>query len=184
MLRFNFVQTSLAGLVLVQRKAIEDDRGFLSRFYCADEFRSAGLDKPIAQINHTLTSKKGAVRGLHFQNPPQGHSKLVYCTSGMVLDVVLDLRVGSPSYLKYVSLELSAGAGNMLYLPEGLAHGFYAVTEATVAYNVSTVYVPELDDGVLWNSFGMSWPDISPVISERDSGFDALADFQSPFKFS
>ena len=66
MLRFNFVQTSLAGLVLVQRKAIEDDRGFLSRFYCADEFRSAGLDKPIAQINHTLTRKKGAVRGLHF----------------------------------------------------------------------------------------------------------------------
>ena len=108
MLRFNFVQTSLAGLVLVQRKAIEDDRGFLSRFYCADEFRSAGLDKPIAQINHTLTRKKGAVRGLHFQNPPHAETKLVSCLKGEIWDVAIDLRRESPTFLKWHAEILSA----------------------------------------------------------------------------
>ena len=176
-------KTVINGCFELQPVVRDDSRGRFMKTYQRDYFFSNGLEPDFKEHYYSI-SRKGVLRGMHFQNPPQGHSKLVYCTSGMILDVVLDLRVGSPSYLKYVSLELSAGAGNMLYLPEGLAHGFYAVTEATVAYNVSTVYVPELDDGVLWNSFGMSWPDISPVISERDSGFDALADFQSPFKFS
>ena len=128
-------------------------------------------------------SKKGVLRGMHFQTPPREHNKLVYCTSGIILDVVLDLRIGSPSYLKHFSLNLSEEMGNILYLPAGLAHGFYSLTEATVSYNVSTVYAAEFDSGILWNSIGMTWPNMFPEISERDSKFSALENFQSPFKF-
>ena len=180
---FEKQETAIKGCFELQPVVRDDSRGRFVKTYQRDYFFSNGFETDFKEHYYSI-SRKGVLRGMHFQNPPHGHTKLVYCTSGMILDVVLDLRVGSTSYLKYVSLELSADAGNMLYLPEGLAHGFYAVTEATVAYNVSTVYVPELDDGVLWDSFGMRWPDTSPVISERDSGFDALTDFKSPFKFT
>ena len=121
---------------------------------------------------------------MHFQNPPHEHTKLVCCTSGTILDVAVDLRVGSPSYLKHISLKLSQKSGNMLYLPAGLAHGYYSLTKATVSYNVSTVHVPEADTGILWNSIGMIWPDMSPITSERDTEFTTLENFQSPFKFT
>lgn len=94
MSRFDFITTPLSGLLLVQRKAIEDRRGFLSRFYCADEFRAAGIDKPIAQINYTLTRNRGAVRGLHFQYQPHAETKLVSCLRGEIFDVAVDLRRG------------------------------------------------------------------------------------------
>ena len=176
-------KTAIEECFELQPAVREDSRGRFVKTYQRDYFFSNDFETEFKEQYYSI-SRMGVLRGMHFQNPPQEHTKLVYCTSGLILDVVLDLRVGSPSYLKYVSLELSADAGNMLYLPEGLAHGFYAVTEATVVYNVSTVYFPELDDGVLWNSFGMNWPEISPVVSERDSGFDSLSDFKSPFKFT
>ena len=176
-------KTAIDGCFELQPAVREDLRGRFVKTYQRDYFLSNGFETEFKEQYYS-TSRMGVLRGMHFQNPPQEHTKLVYCISGLILDVVLDLRVGSPSYLKYLSLELSANAGNMLYLPEGLAHGFYAFSEATVVYNVSTVYFPELDDGVLWNSFGMNWPGRSPVVSERDSGFDSLSDFKSPFKFT
>jgi len=91
MSRFDFIETPLEGLMLVQRKALEDDRGFLSRFYCTEEFRVAGINKPITQINHTLTRNKATVRGLHFQYPPHAEAKLVSCVKGEILDVAVDL---------------------------------------------------------------------------------------------
>jgi dTDP-4-dehydrorhamnose 3,5-epimerase len=118
---------------------------------------------------------------MHFQLPPNAHSKIVYCTAGTILDVALDLRAGSPTYAQHISLEISADKGNMLYLPEGFAHGFYSVTEATVAYNVGTVYNPESDAGILWSSIGMDWPNANPDLSDRDTTFPSLSDFQSPF---
>lgn len=121
---------------------------------------------------------------MHFQRPPHAHSKLVYCTSGTILDVVVDLRIGSATYGDHVSLEISSDTGNILYLSEGLAHGFYAITDATVVYNVSSVYSPESDTGVLWSSIGMNWPDDSPDLSERDMDFPTLAEFKSPFNVS
>ena len=171
MLRFNFVQTSLAGLVLVQRKTIEDDRGFLSRFYCADEFRSAGLDKPIAQINHTLTRKKGAVRGLHFQNPPHAETKLVSCLKGEIWDIAIDLRRESPTFLKWYAEILSAKNRKSLLIPEGYAHGFQALTEdCELIYLHTSAYHPDVEGALNVNDPALSidWP--LPVIdlSKRD----------------
>lgn len=115
--------------MLVQRKVIEDHRGFLSRFYCTEEFREAGINKPITQINHTLTRKKGAVRGLHFQHPPHAEAKFVSCMRGEVWDVAVDLRRNSPTFLHSHSEILSAANRKSLFIPEGYAHGFQALTE-------------------------------------------------------
>ena len=119
MSRFDFIQTPLSGLKLVQRKATEDHRGFLSRFYCADEFRLAGIARPIAQINHTLTRKRGAVRGLHFQHPPHAETKMVSCLRGEIFDVAVDLRSGSLTFLQWHGEILTAAKRNSLLIPEG-----------------------------------------------------------------
>lgn len=129
MSRFDFIATDIVGLTVVQRKAIEDGRGFLSRFYCFDEFRQAGIDKPVAQINHTLTRKKGAVRGLHFQYPPHTETKLVSCLKGEIFDVAVDLRRSSPTFLHWHGEILSATNRKSLLIPDGFAHGFQSLTE-------------------------------------------------------
>ena len=121
---------------------------------------------------------------MHFQTPPDHHNKLVYCTAGTILDVVVDIRTGSPTYGDHISLEISSGVGNMIYIPEGLAHGFYSKTDATVVYNVSTIYSPDNDGGILWSSIGMDWPVTTPDLSDRDVTFPTLAEFNSPFIFS
>lgn len=129
MFRFNFHPTPLSGLMLVERVLISDERGFLARIYCAEEFRVAGWNKPIDQINHTLTRKRGAVRGMHFQYPPFAESKLVTCLKGQVFDVAVDLRHGSPTLLQWHSEILSAENHSSLLVPEGFAHGFQALNE-------------------------------------------------------
>ena len=180
---FKKIETAIAGCYELQPMVHVDSRGRFVKTYHADYFASNDLETNFREQYYTI-SRKGVLRGMHFQKPPHQHNKLVYCTSGIILDVVLDLRIGSPSYLKHFSLKLSEELGNMLYLPTGLAHGFYSVTEATVAYNVSTVYVPEFDSGILWSSIGMNWPNMFPDISERDAEFIALENFQSPFTFA
>ena len=100
MSRFEFIKTPLNGFVVIQRQPIEDTRGFFSRFYCEEEFKTVGLNKPIAQINHTFTKQQGAVRGLHFQYPPYAETKIVSCLSGMIFDVVVDVRHDSPTFLQ------------------------------------------------------------------------------------
>ena len=179
---FKKIETTIAGCFELQPIVHADSRGRFVKTYNADYFCSHDLETDFREQYYTI-SKKGVLRGMHFQTPPREHNKLVYCTSGIILDVVLDLRIGSPSYLKHFSLNLSEEMGNILYLPAGLAHGFYSLTEATVSYNVSTVYAAEFDSGILWNSIGMTWPNMFPEISERDSKFSALENFQSPFKF-
>jgi len=179
---FKKIETVIAGCFELQPIVHVDSRGRFVKTYNADYFASNDLETDFREQYYTV-SKKGVLRGMHFQTPPHEHNKLVYCTSGIILDVVLDLRIGSPSYLKHLSLKLSEDLGNMLYLPAGLAHGFYSLTEATVAYNVSTVYAPAFDSGILWSSIGMNWPNMLPDISERDAKFSALENFQSPFTF-
>jgi dTDP-4-dehydrorhamnose 3,5-epimerase len=128
-------------------------------------------------------SAKGVLRGLHFQLPPHDHAKLVYCTAGEVMDVAVDLRVDSPTFRQFVCLTLSADQGNMIYLPPGLAHGFYTLSDsATLVYNVTTVYAPSHDAGIRWDSVGIPWPDQDPRVSERDHGFVAMEVFDSPFR--
>ncbi len=171
MSRFDFITTPLSGLVLVQRKAIEDERGFLSRFYCAEEFREAGLYKPVAQMNHTLTRKHGAVRGLHYQHPPHAETKLVSCLRGEILDVAVDLRRDSPTFLHWHGEILSSSNRKSLLIPEGFAHGFQALTEdCELIYLHTASYRPEAEGAlnVVDPALGIVWP--LPVIdlSARD----------------
>ncbi|MEE8254335.1 MAG: dTDP-4-dehydrorhamnose 3,5-epimerase family protein, partial [Nitrosomonadaceae bacterium] len=129
MTRLDFLNTPLTGLMVIQRKPIEDTRGFLSRIYSAEEFTYAGIDKPISQINHTLTLLKGAVRGLHYQKPPYSEAKVVNCVKGEVFDVAVDLRRGSSTFLRWYGEKLSAQNNRGLLIPEGFAHGFQALSE-------------------------------------------------------
>jgi len=171
MSRFDFIQTPLPGLMLVQRKMIEDHRGFLSRFYCIEEFREAGINKPIAQINHTLTRKKGAVRGLHFQYPPHGETKLVSCLKGEILDVAVDLRRDSPTFLHSHGEILSAANRKSLLIPEGYAHGFQALTEdCELIYLHTAAYNPEVEGAlnVADLKLNIVWPLPIDDLSERD----------------
>jgi dTDP-4-dehydrorhamnose 3,5-epimerase len=175
-------ETKIPGCFELQPIVRGDSRGKFVKTFHDEFFAENDLETNFREQYYSVSSA-GVLRGLHFQLPPHGHSKVVYCTAGTILDVALDLRVGSPSYGDHISLELSADTGNMLYLPEGLAHGFYSVTEATLVYNVSTVYSPESDAGIMWNSIGMDWPNMEPELSERDTTFPAFSEFDSPFAF-
>lgn len=169
--RFDFTTTVLSDLLVVQRKAIEDDRGFLSRFYCTEEFAQAGMNKQIVQINHTLTRKKGAVRGMHFQHAPHAEIKLVSCLKGEVWDVAVDLRRGSPSFLQWHAEVLSATNRKSLLIPEGFAHGFQALTEdCELIYLHTAAYHPKSEDAlnVADPRLGIVWPLPISEISARD----------------
>jgi len=171
MARFDFVATSLSGLVTVQRKVLEDERGFLSRFFCADEFREAGLNKPISQINHTLTRVKGTVRGLHFQYAPNAEIKIVNCLKGEIFDVAVDLRRNSPTFLHWHGEILSDKNRKSLLIPEGFAHGFQALTEdCELIYLHTASYHPESEGAlnVLDPNLSVNWPLSIGDISARD----------------
>lgn len=170
-------------------KVFRDERGLFIKPFHAGLFAELGLETDFKEDFYSV-SKKGVLRGFHFQTPPEQHSKLVYCSRGSILDVVVDLRVGSNSYGECSSLELSESNGKALFIPEGMAHAFLALSdEATVHYKVSTVHAPAFDSGLLWSSVGFDWSSYlsgrsQPIVSPRDAGFQALKDFTSPFKFS
>lgn len=182
MARFDIIPTPLTGLTLLRHNAIEDHRGFFSRFFCADEFFEAGLKKPIAQINHTLTKNKGAVRGLHFQYPPHEEVKIVSCIHGEIFDVAVDLRRSSPTYLHWHGVILSASNRQSLLIPEGYAHGFQTLTEdCELIYLHTASYAPESEGAlnVLDSTLGISWPLAVSELSERDRNHKLIEqDFQ------
>jgi dTDP-4-dehydrorhamnose 3,5-epimerase len=171
MSRFVFHQTPLTGLRLVERRPIEDARGFLARVYCAEEFLAAHWHKPVLQINHTLTRKRGTVRGLHFQHPPYVESKLVSCFRGHVFDVAVDLRRDSPTFLRWHGEHLSAENRFSMLIPEGFAHGFQALADDceliylhTACYQASAEGALNVSDPTL----GIAWPLPITELSERD----------------
>lgn len=171
MSRFDFISTPLANLKLVQRKALEDDRGFLSRFYCVDEFREAGVNKPVAQINHTLTRRKGTIRGLHFQRPPYAEVKLVSCLRGEVFDVAVDLRHGSSTFLQWYGVILSAINRISILIPEGFAHGFQTLTnDCELIYLHTAKYHPESEGAMNVSDpkLDIHWPLAISELSDRD----------------
>ena len=182
MSRFDFTPTPLTGLALVQRKVTEDHRGFLSRFYCANDFSEAGLNTPITQINHTLTKTKGAVRGLHFQNPPHAEIKLVSCLQGEIFDVAVDLRKNSSTFLQWYGVVLSARNRQSLLIPEGFAHGFQALSQdCELIYLHTAVYYPEAEGAlnVADPRLNIAWPLAITEISERDRNHQLIEqDFQ------
>ena len=182
MSRFDFRPTPLSGLMVAQRKPIEDSRGFFARFFCVDDFRQVGFTKPIVQINHTLTRKKGAVRGLHFQRPPHGETKVVSCLKGDIFDVAVDLRRGSPTFLRWHGEVLSAENGKSLLIPEGFAHGFQALTDdCGLLYLHTTLFHPEAEDALNVNDpqLAIVWPLAMTELSERDRAHSFIgADFE------
>lgn len=167
----SFEATPLSGLQCVQRHPIADERGFFSRFYCREVFARAGTGKAIAQINHTRTRKAGAVRGLHFQNPPHAEIKLVSCVAGAVFDVAVDLRQGSPTFLRWHGVRLSADNHLSLLLPEGFAHGFQALEpDSELIYLHTAPYHPEAEGAlnVRDPQLAIDWPLAITELSERD----------------
>lgn len=169
--RFDFHPTQLIGLWVVQRKSIVDSRGFFCRFFCSEEFQAAGLKKPIAQINHTYTVKKGAVRGLHFQYPPYAECKIVSCLNGEIYDVAVDIRKGSPTFLHWHGEILSATNQRSLLIPEGFAHGFQSLTDnCELIYLHSEAFHPHVEGAfhVTDPRIGIFWPITMTEISERD----------------
>lgn len=175
--------TVLPGCYLLQPDILRDERGSFVKVFHQDLFREHGLADDFAEEYYSV-SRKGVLRGLHFQTPPRDHAKLLYCVQGRVLDAVVDLRRGSPSYGEHMMNELSAEQGQALYLAPGVAHGFYTLSEqALMIYKVTTVYAPKHDTGILWNSADIAWPDLAPVLSKRDLQFAPLATFDSPFVY-
>jgi dTDP-4-dehydrorhamnose 3,5-epimerase len=181
-----FTRTDLAvdGCYELVPRKMEDDRGLFVKTFHRDAFAEQGLETEWQEEYYSV-SRKGVLRGLHFQLPPHDHVKLVYCPSGTVLDAVLDLRIGSPTYGCHAMVELSARKANMVYIPKGVAHGFYTLSdEAIMIYNVSSVYAPHADVGLLWNSAEIPWPDREPLLSPRDRAFPRFSDFTSnPFRY-
>lgn len=177
-------ETTIPGCFEITPHLFTDERGSFVKTFHHDTFQQHGLKTEWREEYYSV-SRKGVLRGLHFQIPPCDHAKLVYCTAGRVLDAVLDLRSGSPAYQRHALFELNAETAHMLYLPKGVAHGFYTLSDsATMMYKVSTVYAPACDTGILWNSAGIPWPDSHPTVSQRDGNLPALSDFtDNPFQY-
>lgn len=154
-----------------------DERGYLMRTYCQREFSAAGIPETFVQMNHTYTKEKGTVRGMHFQHPPYAETKLIRCIRGAVFDVLIDLRSGSPTFLKWISVELSAANRNLILIPKGCAHGFQTLeNDCEMLYSHSEYYTPNSEDGVRANDtrIGIEWPLLPVNISPRDQSFRLL----------
>lgn len=164
----------LAGLKRVQRRLLADERGVFARLFCAEELADAGWTMPVAQVNHSVTRARGTVRGLHYQHPPHVEMKLVSCVRGEVWDVAVDLRAGSPTFLRWHAERLAAAEGTALLIPAGFAHGFQALSDdAELIYCHSSPYVPAAETGlhVRDTRLAISWPLPLQGLSPRDAGF-------------
>lgn len=171
--------TRLAGLFVAEAVAVADHRGAFSRFFCANALEPALGARRIVQINHSLTRAVGAVRGLHFQQPPHAEMKLVRCLRGRVFDVAVDLRAGSPTFLQWHAEELSPASGRMMIIPEGFAHGFQVLEpESELLYLHTAFYMPDAEGGVAHDDprVGIAWPLPATDLSQRDRQHPPLAD--------
>lgn len=178
-----FNPTILEGCYEITPNVLPDNRGKFIKTYHCDLFAKHGLNTNWHE-EYFSSSHKNVIRGMHFQLPPYAHAKLVYCVSGMVLDVVVDLRKSSKTYKKHICLELTDSKCNMLSVPKGCAHGFKSLQDNTIMmYKVATVYNPEADYGIAWDSCRIDWQlgDTEAIISKRDSEFIKLEEFNSPF---
>lgn len=169
--RFEIHDTALRGLRIIERRRVLDERGFLSRLFCADELAAAGWCGPVAQINHTYTVRRGTVRGLHFQSPPHAEAKIVSCLAGEVWDVAVDIRRGSPTFLRWHAEHLSAENLRALFIPQGFAHGYQALSADCQLIYVHSAPYSQVAQGALNptdSRLGIPWPLDITVISERD----------------
>src|SRR5262250_840615 len=176
-----FTETALPGAYIIDLEIRTDSRGFFARAFCQNEFKAHGLKPVIAQANTAFNIKKGTVRGMHFQFPPAAETKVVRCTRGAILDIIVDLRPESPTYLQHIEVELNEDNHRALYVPERFAHGYQVLVDKTeTSYQVGEFYTPGSEGGLLYSDLrlGLSWPLPVSVISEKDQAWQPLAEQQ------
>ena len=169
-----FTEAPIPGAYVIDPERLEDERGFFARTWCQREFEAHGLNPGLAQCNISYNRRKGTLRGMHYQAVPHAEARLVRCTSGAIYDVIVDLRPDSVTFKRWFPVELTADNRRMLYIPEGLAHGFLTSRDDTeVFYQMSEFYTPGSARGVRWNdpAFGIEWPQEIQVIAERDRNY-------------
>jgi dTDP-4-dehydrorhamnose 3,5-epimerase len=180
-----FTETRLKNAFLVDLERREDERGFFARSFCQREFEERGLKPVIAQSGLARNCKKGTLRGMHFQFPPAAETKLVRCVSGAILDIIVDLRPESATYLQHFAVELDAQSLRALYVPERFAHGYQSLTDDTVVtYELGAFHTPSADGGLRHNDprLGLAWPLPVTAISMRDRSFVALAEIEDDLR--
>jgi len=169
-----FTPTPLPGAFVIDLELRRDERGFFARTWCREELAGQGLSTTLAQCSLSFNPHRGTLRGMHYQAPPHGEVKIVRCTRGAVYDVIVALRPSSPAYARWFGIELDAENRRMLYVPEGVAHGFLTLVPQTeVSYQISRPYVPQAARGVRWDdpAFGIEWPAPVELVSERDRSY-------------
>ena len=169
-----FTETQLPGVFLVEMERIEDSRGFFARSFCEEELAAHGLVSRFPQCNVSFNALRNTLRGMHYQVSPHEEDKLVRCTMGAIYDVVVDLRSGSPTYLQWLAVKLSAESRLSIFVPKGFAHGFKSLRDDTeVLYYMSMAHVPDAARGIRWNDpvIGIDWPLGEPILSERDASY-------------
>jgi dTDP-4-dehydrorhamnose 3,5-epimerase len=176
-----FTETKLKGAFIIDLDRKTDERGFFARAFCQNEFRDHGLKPVIAQANVASNEKKGTLRGMHFKYPPAAESKLVRCTRGAILDIIVDLRPESPTYLEHISVELNEDNMTALYVPERFAHGYQALRDNTdTSYQVGEFYTPNTEGGLPHDDpwLGLKWPLPVSVMSPKDQAFRPLREIE------
>jgi len=175
-----FRETELPGAFVIEPERIADERGFFARTWCRDEFAAHGLSTDLIQCNVSYNARRGTLRGMHYQVAPHAEVKLVRCTRGAIFDAIVDLRPDSPTFRRWVGVDLSPEDGRMLYIPEGFAHGFQTLRDETeVAYQMSHFHHPESARGLRWDdpAVGIAWPPAgSRIISGRDLSLPSLGE--------
>ena len=178
----NISELDIAGCYLIDLPKFEDHRGEFIKTYHPNHFEGTPLSDFDLQEEFYSVSNKNVLRGLHFQEPPAAHNKLVTCLEGEVMDFFVDIRSSSPTYGRLTKVQLNSNQPQLLYLPKGIAHGFLTCSpRATLLYKTDHVYAPELDQGIHWSSVGLDIDSSELVISERDQAFPSLSDYKSPF---
>ena len=181
LLSMKVTPTTINGVLVITLAPFKDERGVFAKTFNLDQFKKLGLETNFTESFYSI-SKKDVIRGMHFHLPPKDHFKLIYVTSGAVLDVALDLRKDSPTYGKHFAIELSQENNTMIYIPPGCAHGFRALQDNTCTVYMQTgMYSSEHDSGIHVESFGMDWGVSNPTLSERDKNFVTLPEFITPF---
>lgn len=184
------IQTGFPGLILIEPDVFGDNRGWFMESYNYKKYSEIGINQVFVQDNHSFSADRGTLRGLHFQNGEMAQSKLIRCVKGSLLDVCVDLRVGSPSYMQVYSVELSEGNKKQLFVPKGFAHGFMTLTDnVEIEYKVDQPYSKEHDSGIRYDdpSLSINWsefvPDVEFILSEKDLSLKNISDTHINFRF-
>ena len=180
------IKTDIKDVFIIEPKVFGDHRGWFTETYSKEKFKEFGIDIDFMQDNHSLSAQKGTLRGLHFQLNPKAQTKLVRCTKGKILDVAVDIREGSPTYKKWIAVELTEENKKQLLIPKGFAHGFLTLTDdVEVQYKVDEYYSPENDRGIRFDDpeIGVVWGIDGPVLSDKDLNAPSLKESDINFKY-